>query len=342
MSESTAINKRKKIGIVFSGQGAQYPGMGRELAASSPAAAAVFEAAGAELKDIIFDGTADQLQQTDITQPAVYTVDMAVWAAFREAFEKASAAPGPDAPCAPEIACMAGFSLGEYAALTASGVIPSFEQGLELVRKRGRFMAEAGRHDDGSPRGAMAAAIGERSDILALVDASRGGYVLEAVNFNSPQQTAIAGDAEAIETFKAKAKEFSAGDSGRKVKAIPLKVSSAFHSPIMMPAAEWLDKELENMTFGTPCIDVYLDQTGGLLQDDGRSPREIMREQLIHPVHWQEILEAMAASGVESVVELGPGKTLTGLTKKTLDGADAIHIEDDATMKEAMENLFHE
>jgi [acyl-carrier-protein] S-malonyltransferase len=309
------LNNPVKIAVVFAGQGAQYPGMGKSLYEDSPAARVIFDAAGKELTDIIFEGTAEQLKETSVTQPAVYTVDMAAWAAFREAL---ALAPG-DA----ELVALAGFSLGEYAALTAAGVIPSFETGLELVRKRAVLMAQAGRHADGSPRGAMAAVLGTRADVAGVVAASQGDYVLEAVNFNAPTQTAIAGDAEGIEIFTQNAK-----DSGKKLKVIPLAVSSAFHSSIMAPAAEGIGEAAQDVRFEPHRHEVYLNQTGRPLSEDGRSVREIMTQQVKSPVFWQETLENLAAGGAQAVVELGPGKTLTGLAKKTIPGVKALHIED--------------
>ncbi|MDR0817914.1 MAG: ACP S-malonyltransferase [Clostridiales Family XIII bacterium] len=332
--DSESVKPPVKIAVTFAGQGAQYPGMGKDLYDGSPAARTIFDAAGAELTEIIFNGTAEQLKDTRVTQPAVYTVDMAAWAAFTEA---CSAAPddglGDDGPVI-EIIGTAGFSLGEYAALTAAGVIPSFETGLELVRKRALLMAEAGRHADGSPRGAMAAVLGARADVIEVVAASQGDHVLEAVNFNSPAQTAIAGDAEGIAAFSKNAKE-----SGRKLRAIPLAVSSAFHSSIMEPAAAGIGEAASAISFGEPGYEVYLNLTGKPLSEYAGTVNEIMMQQVKSPVFWQETLENLAEAGAQTVLELGPGKTLTGLAKKTIPDTRALQAEDIQGIRDALDAI---
>jgi [acyl-carrier-protein] S-malonyltransferase len=252
----------------------------------------------------------------------VYTVDIAAWAALQEAI---------NADDLINIVGVAGFSLGEYAALTAAGVIPSFEVGIDLVRKRAALMAEAGRHSDGSPRGAMAAVLGARDDIIRIVDASQGDYVLEAVNFNAPTQTAIAGDAAGIEVFTQNAK-----DSGKKLKVIPLAVSSAFHSKVMEPAAAALGDAAAVLSFEAPRYEVYLNLTGAPLSADARSVAEIMTQQVKSPVFWQETMENLEKAGARAVIEFGPGKTLTGLAKKSAPGVKALHAEDAAGIAETI------
>ncbi|MDR0596258.1 MAG: ACP S-malonyltransferase [Clostridiales Family XIII bacterium] len=328
-----------KIAAVFAGQGAQYPGMGKSLCESSAAARAVFEAAGDKVMRDCFEATQDELNQTDVTQPAVYTVDMAAWAAFEEAI-------GGEI----EIVGMAGFSLGEYAAFTAAGVIPGVRHGIALIKERGRLMAAAGKHHDGTPRGAMAAVLGAKDDIVELVERARGQWVLEAVNFNAPTQTVIAGDAEAIEAFSAAAKA-----SGKKLRVMPLPVSTAFHSPIMAAASDGIRAAAAKLPFGEPKHEVYLNMTAGTLTEyignglgngfgDGMDgddsagivigvelagiiPR-VMAEQVKSPVRWQETIEALAAAGAEAIVEFGPGKTLTGLAKKTAPNIPALNVQD--------------
>lgn len=309
------------VAVTFAGQGAQYPGMGKDLYDGSPAARAIFDTAGAELRDIIFNGTAEQLKETRVTQPAVYTVDMACWAALSEALD------GNEI----EIIGFAGFSLGEYAALTAAGVIPSFEIGLDLVRKRAALMADAGRHADGRLRGVMAAVIGAREDVVDVVRAAQGDYVLEAVNFNAPTQTAIAGDAEGIAAFTEYAKA-----SGKRLRVIPLAVSSAFHSSIMEPAGVGIGEAASLIAFEPPRHEVYLNLTGDVLSADFRTVQEIMTLQVKSPVFWQETMENLAAAGAQIVVELGPGSTLTGLAKKTIPGVRALNADDVKGIKEVV------
>jgi [acyl-carrier-protein] S-malonyltransferase len=338
--------------------------MGKSLYETSAAARAVFDTAGEKVRRDCFDATQEELNITDVTQPAVYTVDVAAWAAFAErlGIVRASAGEGsratrPEDPytatsgvgssasegSAPVvIAGMAGFSLGEYAAFTAAGVIPDVATGRELIKERGRLMAAAGRHADGSSRGAMAAVIGARGDILELVESARGERVLEAVNLNAPTQTAIAGDAEAIEDFTEKAKA-----SGKKLRVIPLAVSTAFHSPIMAPASDGIREAASKIAFGEPAYDLYLDMTAGTLAEyaggasgkiagDGSVVPDIMAKQVMSPVRWQEITEALASAGAEAIIEFGPGKALTGFTKKTVPGVMALNVSDAESLEAAV------
>ncbi|MDR3364434.1 MAG: ACP S-malonyltransferase [Clostridiales Family XIII bacterium] len=344
----------KKYAVVFAGQGAQKPGMGRSLYEASPAARRVFDEAGGEIKYDCFEGGAERLAQTEVTQPAVYTMDMAAYAALREKLGPGFPPPG----------AVAGFSLGEYAAFTAAGIIGSFETGLALVRTRSLLMKAAGANPDGSGRGAMAAGMGGRDAVLALVEKARGDGILEAVNFNSPQQTVVAGDAEAVARFSGLAK------AGRSlgVKAIPLPVSGAFHSPLMRPAAEGLAEALKAYAFAPPSLKVYLNVTGGLFEDcpgaempasstddvpgEDRSAADaagnadadakakaVMLRQIQSPVQWQATIEAMAAAGIETIVEAGPGKTLSGLVKKTAPEIQTLHVEDAESLEEAAGQL---
>ncbi|MDR1815183.1 MAG: ACP S-malonyltransferase [Clostridiales Family XIII bacterium] len=341
----------KQFAVVFAGQGAQKPGMGLSLYEASPAARAVFDLAGDEVKRDCFEADAERLKETEVTQPAVYTMDVAAYCALCEGVKGF-------VPCA-----VAGFSLGEYAAFAAAGVFGplmdgGFETGLALVRTRSRLMKEAGRYADGSPRGAMAAGMGAPEAVLALVERARAGEVLEAVNFNSPQQTVVAGDAAAVERFAAMAKE----DRSLGVKAIPLAVSGAFHSPIMAPAGEGLAAALEGYAFRAPEVAVYVNVTGsglldsaaaaagGLAQNDnaiGGKPtqsgdvsalvKDVMVRQIQSPVQWQRTIENIVAAGAEIIIEVGPGKTLTGLTKKIAPHVVALHVEDAETLAEVMD-----
>jgi [acyl-carrier-protein] S-malonyltransferase len=351
----------RKIAAVFAGQGAQYPGMGKSLYDASAAARAVFDAAGEKVKRDCFDATQEELNMTDVTQPAVYAVDMAAWAAFAEGLGIETPADRPGMEASVErldigasenegsesvvIAGMAGFSLGEYAAFTAAGVIPDVATGIALIKERGRLMAAAGRRDDGSSRGAMAAVLGVRGDILELVESARGDLVLEAVNLNAPTQTAIAGDAEAIENFAEKAKA-----SGKKLRVIPLPVSTAFHSPIMTPASDGIREAASKIAFGDPAYDIYLDMTAGTLAEyagdafvkapgGGSVIPDIMAKQVMSPVRWQEITEALAAAGAEAIIEFGPGKTLTGFTRKTTPDVIALNVGDAESLDETLSRL---
>lgn len=214
-----------KIGIVFAGQGAQYSGMGKDLYDSYPQAKEIFDMAGEQIKDWCFNGDKETLKQTHVTQPTIYTVSMAAYKALLAELKEN----GLEDQL--EVTAVAGFSLGEYSALTAAGVIDDIGKGVEIVAKRGTLMQEAGLDENGNAKGGMAAALGKRDKILEAVEQAREDGILEGVNFNSPKQTVVAGDKAAVARFEEIAKE-------NKIKAIPLSVSTAFHSPMMIPAAE--------------------------------------------------------------------------------------------------------
>jgi len=314
-----------RYAVVFAGQGAQKPGMGKSLYETSPAAREIFERAGEAIMYDCFQADAERLALTEVTQPAVYTVDMAAYAAFREGV-------------AEEPSGLAGFSLGEYAAFTAAGAIDSFEEGLALVKARAFVMKEAGERN-----GAMAAGMGERDAVLSLVGKARGDDVLEAVNYNSPLQTVVAGDAHAVERFAS----LASADRGLGVKAIPLPVSGAFHSPLMKPAADAFTEELKKYSFAEPSLPVYLNVTGGSYEEysiaavgtTNAKIKAIMVCQIHNPVFWQQTIEAMKADGIGTVIEVGPGKVLTGLVKKTAPETAALHVEDAESLSEAIKSV---
>ena len=337
------MNNEFKYAIVFAGQGAQKEGMGMSLYEASPAARAVFDRAGDGIKFDCFEADAERLRQTEVTQPAVYTMDMAAYAALREGLGIGTDFPEPSGT--------AGFSLGEYAAFTAAGIIDSIETGLQLVRKRSQLMKAAGTNADGSQRGTMAAGMGDPEGVLALVEKARGDDILEAVNFNSPTQTVVAGDSKAVERFAALAGE----DRSFGVKAIPLPVSGAFHTPIMLPAAEGFEEFLEDFAFGEPAIPVFLNLTGDTYSEwvmEGQPAetqtatdrvKAIMVRQIKSPVQWQRTIEAMASSGIRAIIEVGPGKTLSGLARKTIPELVTLNVEDadslEATIKACAQGI---
>ncbi len=321
-----------KIGMLFSGQGSQYPGMGSDLYENYEPAREIFLKAGDEIKDQCWSGTKEMLRQTRITQPAVFTVSMAAYESFMDKLHNEI----PEA----QISAMAGFSMGEYAAMTASGIIKDFDTTLELLKKRGQFMTEAGLDDSGQPRGAMAAAFGRREKIIEAVDALREDDILECVNFNSPIQTAVAGDASAIKRLSERARS----EFGVKVKV--LSVSSAFHSSMMEPASERLAEELKNIDFSRPTIKVHSNVTGrdimeGKPEDVSDSDwiRGRLAAQIKSPVYWQETIENMRNDGIDLFVEVGPGKTLSALAAKTVKGARELHVEDKESMEKTIKGI---
>lgn len=321
-----------KIGIVFAGQGAQYSGMGKDLYDSYPQAKEIFDLAGDQIKEWCFEGDAETLKQTHVTQPTIYTVSMAAYKALLAELEKNGLSDKL------EIDAVAGFSLGEYSALTAAGVIPKISEGVEIVAQRGTLMQEAGRDEDGNTKGTMAAALGKREKILDLVEQAREDGILEGVNFNSPKQTVVAGDKAAVARFAELAKE-------NRIKAIPLSVSTAFHSPMMIPAAEKLKDVLRQAELKMPEITVYADVTADdIMKDyDGGDLKdylvEIMAKQAMSPVYWEEIIRRFEADGVKAIIEVGPGTTLSGLTKKTCKEIAALNVENVETLQETIAQL---
>ena len=321
-----------KIGIVFAGQGAQYSGMGKDLYDSYPQAKEIFDLAGDQIKEWCFEGDAETFIHTDAATPAIYTVSMAAYKALLAELEKNGLSDKL------EIDAVAGFSLGEYSALTAAGVIPKISEGVEIVAQRGTLMQEAGRDEDGNAKGTMAAALGKREKILDLVEQAREDGILEGVNFNSPKQTVVAGDKAAVARFAELAKE-------NRIKAIPLSVSTAFHSPMMIPAAEKLKDVLRQAELKMPEITVYADVTADdIMKDyDGGDLKdylvEIMAKQAMSPVYWEEIIRRFEADGVKAIIEVGPGTTLSGLTKKTCKEIAALNVENVETLQETIAQL---
>ena len=321
-----------KIGIVFAGQGAQYSGMGKDLYETYPEAKAVFDMAGDQVKDWCFNGDADTLKQTHDTQPTIYTTTMAAYEALLAELKKQGLADKL------EITALAGFSLGEYSALTAAGAIDEISKGIDIVSKRGVLMQQAGLDEEGNAKGGMAAGIGDRQAILEAVEEAREDGILEGVNFNSPVQTVVAGDKAALKRFRRAAK-------AKGVKAIPLGVSTAFHSPMMVPAAEKLRDVLLAADLKAPEKTVYANVTADDIMKDfdgtdaGAYLTDMLAKQAMSPVYWEEIIKRFEADGVKAIVEVGPGHTLTGLTKKTCPEIAALNVENVETLKETVQKL---
>jgi len=307
-----------KIGLLFAGQGAQYPGMGKDLYEGSAAAKEVFDIAGEDIKEICFNGSAEALKQTQVTQPCVYIVTMAAYMALVKA-----------AGSRLQPAGVAGFSLGEYSALTAAGVIDDIKKGLGIVSRRGELMMGAGTDENGDPKGGMAAALGKRQDILACVESARGNGILEGVNFNTPAQTVVAGDLCALARFKEKATE-------NRIRVVPLSVSTAFHTPMMRPAADKLRQLLLMSELKKPALKVYCNVSGKELTG---SAAEIMAKQAESPVLWQETIENMASDGIGAMIEIGPGTALSGMVRKIAPQMITYNVEDMESLKKTTQAL---
>ena len=290
-----------------SGQGAQRVGMGRDLAERFPAAhdtfAAIDEALGVHLSRIMWDGPEDLLTQTHNTQPAILAHSAAIWAVVRERV-------GP-------VGAAAGHSLGEYSAYVAAGTL-SATVAAQLVRRRGELMFEAGT----ARPGAMAAVLGLATDQVdaACNEASGQDGVAVAANLNAPDQTVISGDPPAVTR---------AGDGckarGAK-RVIPLKVSGAFHSPLMAPAVDGLHDALTGATFADPAFPIVANASAEAVRT-GVDAKRLLVDQLTAPVRWVACMQGAAAlvPGAR-FIEIGPGNVLSGLLKRIVPGAAAMTL----------------
>ena len=281
-----------KTAYVFPGQGSQFPGMAKDLYETNPAAHQMLEKAneilGFRITDIMFEGTAEDLKRTDVTQPAIFLHSVALAKCLTD-FK-------PD--------MVAGHSLGEFSALVAAGAL-DFEDGLRLVAIRARAMQKA---CEITP-GAMAAILTLPSEKIEEICSSCQGIVVPA-NYNCEGQVVISGEKAAIEDACAKMKEAGAR------RALPLQVGGAFHSPLMEPARAELAEGIENAAFHTPVCPVYQNVTAKPSTD----PKEIkanLLAQLTAPVRWTQSVQNMIADGASHFTELGPGKVLQGLIAKT-------------------------
>jgi [acyl-carrier-protein] S-malonyltransferase len=295
--------------------------MGQDLAENFPVAAAVFaeadEALGFSLSEMCFNGTAEELQLTENTQPAILTVSVAAYRAMEsEGFPK------PD--------YVAGHSLGEYSALVAAGGL-SFADAVRTVRARGRYMQEA------VPvgAGAMAAILGaEVSDVMAACGEARQGNVCSPANINSPGQIVIAGDTAAVETAMALLKE-----RGAK-RVVKLNVSAPFHCALMMPAQEALSEDLKKLNFADLSVPLVTNVDAAEITT-GDAARDALTRQVASTVRWQESVELLLANGVERFVEVGPGKVLTGLLRQIKREARGANVEDSASLASTREPLVN-
>jgi [acyl-carrier-protein] S-malonyltransferase len=308
-----------KVAFVFPGQASQYPGMGRELAELYPVAKDVFDEAdkalGFSISKMCFEGSEEELKLTANTQPAILTCSVAT---YRVLEQKGL---GPD--------FVAGHSLGEYSALVAAGAL-KFADAVRLVHKRGKYMQEA----VPAGKGAMAAIMGLSPAVVAdaCKRASHEGDVCAPANLNSPDQTVISGNADAVKH----AVEL-ASQAGAK-RATILAVSAPFHSALMMPAQEKLAKDLEKTHFENLRVPLVTNVDADTIET-GEQAREALIRQVSTAVRWEESVRLLIEEGVNTFVEVGPGKVLSGLLRQIERSVATLNVEDEKSLLKTVEKI---
>ena len=311
----------RKIAFIFPGQGAQYTGMGKEMAEHFTVARDVFAMADEilqmKLSEKIFCGSPEDLQRTEITQPAIVAVSVACLEVLRQYGLQAEG--------------LAGLSLGEYSALIAAGALP-FADALPLVQKRGRFMQEAVPPGVGG----MVAIMGlEREKVLEACSVASAVGVVEPANFNAPDQIVIAGEIPAIRRAAEVAKELGAR------RTIELPVSVSFHCSLLRGVEPLLSAELDNVMLSKLEIPVVANITADYLKTEA-AIRDALVRQVSNAVLWQDSIEKMIADGYNTFVEVGPGKSLTGLMKKINPDVWVHQVEDVKTLEKVLAALGEE
>jgi len=308
-----------KFAMVFPGQGSQSVGMLNELSDKYSTIKETFTQAskvlGYDLWHLVQAGPVEELNKTWITQPALLAASVATFRVWQE-----------EQGAIPEF--MAGHSLGEYSALVCAGVI-SFDDAIKLVELRGKLMQEA----VPAGTGAMYAIIGLDNEAIAKAcEQASQGQVVSPVNFNSPGQVVIAGNKEAVERASILCKE-----AGAK-RALPLPVSVPSHCGLMKPAAAKLAEALKSITFNQPKYPV-INNVDVKMENDSQAIKDALIAQLYNPVRWTECVEYMAKNGITVLIEVGPGKVLTGLTKRIVDSLSSTAINDSTSLLTALESV---
>jgi len=305
------------LAFVFPGQGSQSVGMVTNLADAFLEVKETYSQAsdvlGYDLYRIVSEGPDENLNSTDVTQPAMLAAGVSTWRIWNNK--------GGQRPLV-----MAGHSLGEYTALVCAGAI-EFADAIKLVAARGRYMQEA----VPAGTGAMAAILGLDDDTVRTVCAdAAGGEIVQAVNFNSPGQVVVAGNKSAVERAAALAKE-----KGAK-RAVILPVSVPSHCQLMKPAAEKLANDLEKIEIKSPSIDV-INNVDVKAENDPAAIRDALVRQLYQPVRWVEVIQSMASNNITRIIECGPGKVLMGLNKRIDKSVENVAITDEVSMQKELE-----
>ncbi|MFL5717351.1 MAG: ACP S-malonyltransferase [Chloroflexota bacterium] len=308
-----------QIAFVCPGQGSQTVGMGRALAEASPAAAATFAAADAALGEpistIAWDGPAEVLDLTENAQPAILATSIAILEALRERW-------AADGLAAPVPAFIAGHSMGQYSALVAAGAL-TIEDGVRLVRERGRLMQASGQGRDG----AMAAIIGlDDARLPELIEGASAHGVFVVANRNAPGQVVVSGDRPAIDAGAEIAKSLGAK------RAIVLPVSVAAHSPLMAEAADGMRATLADVAFADPAVPLLANADARPIETAAACRDELV-EHLTAGVDWVRAVEHMTAAGVTTFVEIGPGRVLSGLIKRIAPDAEIVAADDQSSLE---------
>ena len=304
-----------QVAFIFPGQASQYPGMGRDLATNFSEAQEVFSKVskilGFSIEKFCFHGKAEDLQLTEITQPAILTVSIAASTVLTLRGIK------------PHF--VAGHSLGEYSALVVAGAL-SLSDAVQTVRKRGKYMQEAVPVGDG----AMAAILGLKiHEVDALCRDSAQGEVLTPANLNSPSQIVISGSSQAVQRAIDLASKWGAK------RAILLPVSAPFHSPLMHPAQEKLEKELKKIDFSDLQVPLVNNVDATEIQHKSEIPNILLR-QVCAPVRWSETIQFLIKKGVGRFVEVGPGKVLSGLVRQNDRSVELLNVEDTKSLKKVV------